>query len=389
MHHTFSIPTAFPNMHAKLNAFLCVGLLAIAVAPIRAIEPIGDDSELFITGVATVAENDNIFLNHSNTTSATVFDLVPGLSYEFGKNNALTKGLLAANEDFQIFSKSGSSLNNQLANIVGSLAYDDTKTKLNFDASFHQADQAQVGIQNLGYLVDRNLYHMGGTGEVAMTDKSSLGTGILFDDTDYRAVGFTDYRYVELPVNYYFKFEPKLDLSAGFRYRDNTVGTGGIDSTDLFYNVGARGEFTPNLTGELLVGYQQQNLDNGTNQGGLGLDSRFTYVYDTKTSLSFGVNDDFSYVATGPAIREFEVYLEASTALTEQWSIDGRVSYNRYTYITTPQRDDYYTARVGVTYVIATYLKVSAAYSYAEDNSNLTIASFKNNIISVSASVHY
>ncbi len=376
-------------MNAKSFLIYCAALLAIGVARTQAIELIGDGGELFITGTATAAQNDNIFLNHSNTTSALVLDVVPGLSYEFGKNNALTKGSFAAYEDFQMFSKQSGHLNNDMGNIVSSLKYDDAKTKLNFDASWHQMDQAQVGLQNLAFLVNRNVYHAGGTGELSITDKSSFGTGIVFDDTDYRAVGFMDYRYIELPVNYYFKVEPKLDLSAGFRYRINTVGVGGIDSRDFFYNVGARGEFSPNLTGEVQVGYIEHKLDNGVTKNGIGLDSNLTFAYSPKTSLTLTAKNDYSYVATGSSIRDLGFALSGNSSLTDQWLLDARFGYDENSYIATTQKDNVYNFRVGATYIVSTAVRVSAAYTYMQDNSNVVAASFKNNTFSLSATLHY
>jgi len=190
-------------------------------------------------------------------------------------------------------------------------------------------------------------------------------------------------------VNYYYKVEPKLDLSAGFRYRDNILGRGGIDSRDLFYNVGARGEFTPNLTGEFNIGYQQARLDNGTNFGGLGLDSKFTFAVDPKNSIILGITDDFSYAATGNAYRGPGVSLGFNSAISDQWSVNGQAAYTNYDYITSTQKDDFYNVRIGVTYTITAYLTASASYTYAEDNSNVTGDSFKDNIFSVSASLHY
>jgi hypothetical protein len=280
-------------------------------------------------------------------------------------------------------------LDNQLGNFVFSTKYDDAKTKLNLDATWHQADEAEVGIQNLAFLVDRDLYHIDGTGEVQITEKSSVGTGVVFDDTTYNTAGYANYKYVEVPVDYYFKVEPKLDLSAGFRYRSNTVGGNNIDSNDFYYNVGARGEFTPKLTGEFDVGYLQQNFDNGTTASGLGADSHFVYAVDPKNSVTLSIGDDYTYFPTGLPVRNLGIALGATSALSEQWSITGQLGYNHYAYITTTQIDNYYPVTVGVKYVIAKYLTVSANYTHSEDSSNVLVYNFRDNIFSVSASLHY
>ena len=372
----------------RLTLLISASLLGFA-SHASAVAPISDDSELFVTANVSASENDNLFLSHANATSAIVYDIAPGLSYEFGKNNALTSGQLAYWEDFQIFSKFGSRLNNQLANVVFWTKYDDAKNKLNVDASYHQADQAQVGIQNLSFLVNRDLYHVDALGEVSVTEKTSLGAGVAYDDTNYQTAGYTDYRYTEVPVNYYFKVEPKLDLSAGFRYRDNTLGAGGIDSTDYFYNVGLRGELTPLLTGQFNVGYQEEKLVNRTKQDSLGLDSNFNYACDPKTSLTLGLISDYGYAAVGSAFRNSGINLGVTSALNDQWSLRGQVGYNRYAYITTAQKDNYYSGQLGISYLVNVHVTVGATYTYGQDNSNITLDSFKNNIFSVSGSLHF
>ena len=246
-----------------------------------------------------------------------------------------------------------------------------------------------MGIQNVGFLVQRDLYHADGTDEVSLTAKSSVSVGIAYDDTHYRAAGYDDYGYAEVPVNVYFKVEPKLDLSAGFRYRDNTVGGNGIDSSDYFYNVGARGEFTPSLTGQFNVGYQRAVLDNGTKYDGVGADSNFTYAADPKTTITLGVDNDFSYSALGQAFRDLAITLGFTSAISDQWSVNAQAGYTYYSYITSTQRDDFYTARAGVSYMISRNVTVSASYTYAQDSSNITLDSFKDNLFSISGALRF
>lgn len=376
----------------RFCSLLILFLGALAVPKLRAIAPVGDDAELFITGTVSGTYDDNIFLSNSNGTSDFIWDLAPGLSYEFGKTGSLTTGQLAVSEDFQEFT-SHSDLDNQLFNGIFWTKYDDSKTSLDFDASYHQADAAERGIQNLNYLVKRDLAHVDGIGEVNITDKSSASLGIIWDDTDYLTNGFTDWRYWQIPVNYYWKIEPKLDLSAGFQYQDNTVGDNGFDSDVEYFNVGARGEFTPDLTGKFTIGYLREDLDapgpTGGIKGGLGADGSFTYAVTPLSTITFGVNDDYGYAATGGEYRDLGAYLGASTTIVDQWSVNGQFAYNRYSYVTSPQVDDFYTARIGVAYSLSAQVTLQAYYMYAYDQSSLAAFTFKNNILSVSGTLHY
>lgn len=350
---------------------------------------LGDGAELFVTGTTSVQSNDNIFLSGQNEKSDVIFDFVPGFLVQFGKNS-LTKGSFAFNEDFMLYG-SQSKLNSNLSNVTFNTKYDDDKTKIGLDASYHQVDQASRDIHANGFLVRRDLTHIAGTGEVALTEKTSVGSGFTYDDTNYKQAGYVDWRWEEVPLNVYYTITPKVDLSAGIRYRDNQLGAGGINSTDYFYNVGARGEFTPKFSGQFSVGYNTQKLSGaGATTGGLGLDSNFTYLATPKTSVVFGASNDYGYSgANGSSMRIFSVYGGVNAAVSEQWTFSGTISYGHYKYISTTQADDFYQAQIGATYVVNAYVNVTGSYAYRDDNSNLAGSSFKNNVFSLSASFKY
>jgi polysaccharide biosynthesis protein VpsM len=359
-----------------------------AITSARAFVATGPDDELFATGVASAQANDNLFLSHNNQKSDGVFDLVPGLEFDYGKNS-LAKGLLSIDEDFQLFG-SDSNLDTELTNAVFNLAYSDDKTKLNLDATFHQADQATRDVHQVGSLVKRDLYHADATGEVSLTDKSSVGGGVVYDDTDYLRTGYTDWQWVKIPVKYYYEVEPKVDLSAGFTFQNNQLGTGGINSDEYFYNVGARGEFTPKLTGQLNVGYAQLEPDRGGSRGGFGVDSSFTYAYSPKTSFTFGANNDFGYSAVlGQVYRLFGLSGSVNTTLSDQWKANAQFSYGNYDYLTTIQKDNFYNGEVGLTYVFSTNISLTGSYNYIEDSSNITLDSFTDNLFTLSVSFRY
>jgi uncharacterized protein (PEP-CTERM system associated) len=122
----------------------------------------------------------------------------------------------------------------------------------------------------------------------------------------------------------------------------------------------------------------------------MGADSKFVYTYSPKTTVTVSLNEDYGYSAIGGGgYRQPNAYVAVTTALTEQWLATGQVSYARYEYITTPQRDDFYAVQLGVAYIVNTNFSVKAAYNYAEDNSNIAVDSFKNNIFTLSASVRF
>lgn len=380
----------------KLPALLTsvfVGLFTLESA--HAIAPFGDNSALFVTGVINAAYNDNLFLGHTDTKSTGVFDFMPGLAYDFGHNGSDLSGSLDGYVDFQVIS-AYTHLDHDLPNLVFTSAYDDSKTKINLDASYHELDLATFDITNT--MVVRDVYHADFSGEEILTEKTSVGAGVYWDDTNYFKTGYANLESTALPVNVYYALEPKLDLSAGFRYRDNTVGGNGVNSTDQYYNVGARGEFSPLLTGEIDIGYNTQKMDVGASHNGLGADASLTYAYSDKTNVVFGLTDDFGYGADGRALRQVSGNIGANSAISDQWAVDGAFSYGRYSYYglvpngsggVVDQQDNFYTFQAGVTYIVSLNAKIRAGYTFQRDNSNVSADTFNDNIINLAVSLSF
>jgi len=372
----------------KLSSLLLVvaGLLGLS-SQVLAFEKLGSDSELFVTGTAGIQYNDNILLAQSGTKSDTIFDATPGLLAIWGQSSDV-KGQASFTEDFSVYS-SNSSLNANLAKFDITNSYDGGVSKVDFDGWFHQLDQATRDVRGANTLIHRDASHAELYGENEVSPKTSVKLGIVYDDTNYKSAGYTDWRWYEVPLNYYYKVEPKLDLSAGVRYKDNTLGTGGLNSTEYYYNVGARGELAPKLTGEFSVGLNTSKPKGLGTKDALGLESNFAYAYSPKTSFTFGANNDFGYSATGGSYKNFGVNGGFNAAVSSELKVGGSLGYSRYTYSTTSQRDDLYSGQLSATYLVNGYLSLVGTYAYTDDQSNLAGSSFKNNILSFSATFRY
>ncbi len=381
---TYNVMSRNTLLHSLLGAALVLGASPYA----RAFVATGPDDELFATGTASAQENDNIFLTHTNAKGDMVFDLTPGLEWDFGKNS-LNKGYLSVGNDFQVYG-SESHLNTDLPMAAFVSAYDDGKTKVNVDADYQKLDQATRDVHLVGSLIKRDWYHVDATGEVSVTDKSSVSAGAIFDDTRYNKTGYESWQWVNVPLKYYYAVEPKLDVSAGFSYQNNTVGSPGVNSDEYFYNVGARGEFTPKLTGQFSVGFQQIQFKHGGSKNGLGADSGFDFAVTPKSTLNLSVTNGYGYSpAGGSSYRDFGITGGAATVLSDQWKAGAQISYNKYRYISTTEKDDYYAGQLSATYIYNAYVSLTGAYRYTEDSSNITLDSFTNNIFSISATMKY
>ncbi|MFM9029548.1 MAG: hypothetical protein ACKOTF_02515 [Opitutaceae bacterium] len=245
---------------------------SLSAAPFMAI---GDGAELFLTGTLGVRSDDNVFLA-AKAESDLIFEIAPGVSLEFGKNGQL-KGSLTLSDSFTNYSDN-SKLNTQLFSGAFRSNYDDGKLKMGFNLSYTESNQNSVDIRGL---TRRDIFNVGGNSEVEISQLTRIGAGVTFNHENYKRRGYTDSDSLEVPVNVYYKWTEKTDLSIGYRLRDYKVDIGS-DSTDHFFNVGARGEFSPKLKGRFAVGLNTRKLDRGGDDTLFGVDSGFSYEITPK-----------------------------------------------------------------------------------------------------------
>jgi hypothetical protein len=369
----------------KRQTLLLVAASAGLLGSLQASFVLSDGVTLFVTASVGVQHNDNLFLDSTNETSATLWDLTPGVAVEWG-DGALNSGQLTVSEDFQRYSLDN--LNTSLTRVNFMSAYDDGKMKLTATAWYNQANQATRDVKSANILIKRSLARASLIDEVTLTDKSKVRFGATYDKTNYKSVFYRDWRWVEVPVSYFYEVQPKLDLSGGLRYRKNTI-TGGINSKELFYNVGARGELAPKLTGEVAVGYIDFNPDSGKDQNAFGVDARLSYEATPKTLLTFGGQNQYGYSGLGDAYRNAGISGGFQSNIADDLTLNGQLSFNRYTYTTTAQKDDFTGGVLSATWKYSQLVAVTGSYTYSKNKSNLAGASFTGNIFALSASLRY
>jgi len=376
----------------NLAKFALVALALEATTYAAPFMAIGDGAELFLTGTVGVRADDNIFLSN-NATSDTIFDLNPGVELTFGKD-AQVKGSLTLVDAFANYS-SNSSLNTNLFSGDFGSNFDDGKMKLGFTAGFHEMNQNTVDVRStgpVGGLIRRDAFSTEGKAEMPISEITSVAAGLSFTHTNYKRTGYGDSDDYEMPLNFYYKWTPKVDLSAGYRYRDYQTAIG-QDSTDHFLNVGARGEFSPKLKGEFKVGYFQRRLSRGAKENMLGADASLTLELSPKSSLQLGASSSPDTSPQGSQQKNYSVNGALSTTINEQWSWNAGLSYRAIAYQTagtTPGRtDDYMEGSLGATYVINAYTRLVGAYAYRHNGSQLAGGDFTNNVFSVAASLRY
>lgn len=341
---------------------------------------IGDGAELFVTGDVGVRVDDNIFLT-ANETDDVIFDLTPGLELVFGKD-AQMKGSLITEVAFSNYSDN-SNLNTELFSGLFNSRYDDGKMKAGFNLSYVELNQNTPDLRGL---VRRDIFNVGGNTEVAFTQLTAIGAGISYDNQNYKRANYSDFKTLTIPLDVYYKVTAKTDLSFGYRYRDNST-TLGQDSNDHFLSIGARGEFTPKLTGRFAIGLNTRDYDNGGDENGLGLDASFAYEVSPKTSLQFGASNDFGTSPQGQEQENLTLNAMVVTKVSEEWSINGGVSWRSIEYRS--RTDDYFEGNIGAAYIVNANVRLIGAYVYRNYESNLAGSDFTNNVFSFAANLRY
>lgn len=343
---------------------------------------IGDNAELFVTAGTGVRYEDNVFFAPSGFKEDTfAFTFTPGIEILFGKNS-LFKGSFVLQEQFTEYTENAvRDTNLTVASFRGS--YDGSRWTSSVSAGFRELNQNTRGL--LG-LIRRDVYDFSLRGEYALTEKSKLASGVTYSRTQYKGPGFNDQTTFGIPLNYYYAVLPKVDLSAGFSFRHTDV-SGGANRDDYFFNVGARGEFTPKLTGSFKVGYTVRDRQGANSTGILGLDAGLAYLYSPKTRFTLDLANEFDTSALGQNQEVFSVTVGASTQINPALNLGTSLRYQAINY-PGPRSDDYVAASLFANYVYNQFLTLGAFYTYTE-NSSGGFADFAANVISVSANFRY
>lgn len=360
----------------RFSAILAM-VSAAQAAPFLAV---GDGAEIFLTGTLGVRVDDNIYLA-KDATNDVIFDINPGLSFTFGKD-ATVKGSLTYVEAFANYTDN-SRLNTNLASLVFATSYDDGKLKLGFGSAYRQLNQNTADVQGL---TKRDNYTINGKFEVAATEKSSFAVGALFDRTQYKRAGFANTEIIEVPVDYFYKITPKVDLSFGYRYRATDLSLGS-NSTDSYYNIGARGEFTPKLTGRFTVGLNQRKFDPKGDETLPGVSAAFDYALTPKTSLNFGMSNDFGSSGQGLQQKNLTFNAGITSQIADDWSLSTTLSYRKINYYT--RTDDFLEGQIGANYIINATVTITGAYAYRNNSSPVKSTEFTNNVFSLAANFRY
>lgn len=149
--------------------------------------------------------------------------------------------------------------------------------------------------------------------------------------------------------------------------------------------------------GEVFSGYQQQRFDTplfGDVSGGV-FGGRLSW-YPTR-ALTFGVQVDQTIAESlgvlgasfGSPTRVTATQVRADYALARSWNAQARVGFDRVAYVDAARRDRRWLAGATLNYDVFRNFGVALDYQYAKVDSNVALASYGKNVVTLGATYKY
>ena len=396
---------------------------------------IGDSVDVFFNGSSSLKWQSNVFYNEKGEEEDFLLTVSPGFEVNVGRG--------ASNLDFSIITRYDilryddlSHLDEEYFHIKAIGSYKSSRWDMNGLVSFDE-EQSTSGQEGSlfdgpkGEIIESDNTRANLEGEYRFSPKFSVGSGVRYFDKEYTSHdSLADRESFRIPVDIFYELTPKVDLSIGYQYTTMDVGevkigdtflggdgrsTGSYDKEGHFFNVGARGQLLPKLSGFFKVGYRMTDSDdsdvvnytaeilgppleeasvtpsttNRDSQGTLGLDADFTYLATPKVTARLKLKRDFGVGGEGQSTETTSADLSASYSINTNYSASVFLGYTLREYDATDREDNLFHTGASLSYVPNQYWRFSTGYTYVENDSNLEGQSYENHILSLSASLRY
>jgi len=365
--------------------------LSIAAQPAVAapLLSLGDGVDVFFNGTATLQYVDNLFYADKavgGVENDWVFLLRPGLELRAGRPGTPAQFTLWVENEWKTYI-SNPGLDRDNLSLRSAASYNTDRSKISGRASFVQTDQSTFDIRQPGQLVLRDVSTVDLRLEHDLSAKTIAAIGFGYYQQDFRNGPYLDHEHASIPVDLYYRYSPKLDLSVGYRWRDTNV-SGGTGSKDQFLNVGARGELLPKVTGAVRIGTQRRSPDVGSSSSTLAVNTDLAWAASPKTVVNLSVDRDFGTSSGGFSTRS----LRTGVSVDHQFS--SFVSGHTFvTLINTDyangREDETFAGGFSFTYAPTNFLRFAAGYTYQENDGNALSSNYENHILNFSASLRY
>ncbi len=240
--------------------------------------------------------------------------------------------------------------------------------------------------QNVTRLVNFHDYRVG----YELSEKTSLYVDGLFSGVDYLppfADNLLDSRTLIGTLGFSYKAFSKTSFF-GEVYYGQTTTTPNISSLKLPYAeftggfLGAKGEFTPHLTGQVKAGYEVRSFSDGTPGGNSPVVSAsLVQAFTEKRSLSFNYSRrqevSVQYIRESYVIDSTSLVLSQMLGETRRWRASAELGYDRISYdenLAFPNRQDTdFRISTVLNYQVRRWLLAGLTYNFERFTSDLPV----------------
>ena len=346
---------------------------------------IGDNADIFFNGSSSLRWQSNVFRDEDDEIDDLLWSLSPGFELNVGR------GL--SNADLSIITRYDilryqdlDDLNTELFHIKAIGSYKTSRLDLNGSISFDE-NQSTSGDNNVtADLIEFDTFNARLDAEYRFSPKFSFGTGVNYSEREYKAPYddvLADRETIRLPFDIFYELTPKVDLSLGYVYTTTDVeetvipifpvavilpapavavgrSVGDYKQDSHFFNIGARGNLLPKLTGFFKIGYRTRSNDDSTtslvdgtgafvgfpgstnrdDSGMLGLDADLTWSATPKITARLGLSRDFGVGGEGQSTENTSVDLNGSYSINSNFAASANLGYTIRDYTTTGDKDN-------------------------------------------------
>ncbi len=387
-----------------LVILVTVGLcqqLFVSAAPLVSI---GNNTDVYFNGSSSLRWTSNVFRDEADETEDLTWTLSPGFEVNVGRG--LTNADLSIITRYDIIRyEDQEQLDTELFHIKAVGSYTSNRLALSGSAYFDES-KMNSGENNItNDLIEYDAYGATVDSEYSVSPKFSFGAGARYSEKVYKTFDdvFPDRTIMSAPFDVFYELTPKLDLSLGYTFTNTDIEetirasatqrviTSDYETDSHFFNIGARGELLPKLTGSLKVGYRTRssNQTNRDDSGMLGLDANFTWTATPKLAVNFDLSRDFGVGGEGQSTENSSVILGGNYSINSFFTLNANLGYTLTDYSKTEREDDQYNAGLRLFYLPNQYWQISTGYTFTENDSNIRGSSYNDHSIDLTATLRY
>lgn len=413
------------------NPHRTLSLLAALALPLTAsikdsygspLVSIGDNADIFFSGSSSIRTSSNVFRDEDGEVSDLLWILSPGFELNVGRGLSNADLSVITSYDIIRYQDEGR-LDTELFHIKALGSYKTSRLDLSGSVSFDESKTSSGDVNVVQDLIEFDTTAADLNGEYRFSPKFSFGAGLRYREVDYKTYDeiLADRDTTTVPLDLFYELTPKVDLSVGYSYTNTDVestlrpfspGVGilteGYERESHFFNVGARGNLLPKLTGFFKIGYRERSTDdsarelvnlssgasapfgttNRDDSGMLGLDADLSWAATPKLTTSLGLSRDFGVGGEGQSTENTGVDISASYSINSQFAASGNFGYTLRDYEGS-REDDQFDAGVRLSYLPNQYWQLSTGYTFSENDSSQASSSYTDHTWDLSASLRY